>query len=87
MNKMPQIFRDCMLGGILVFCVLTFWKTAAFVTMVNMFMESQRIEHIKLDVRLSTLAGDIQILKEWKVAKTQRPFAYGQSQQSNTGNP
>jgi hypothetical protein len=73
-GKRWQLFRDVLLSGTFLFCLGILWQTSAFVTKVNDFMALQKDEWIKVDVRVKIMESDLQVLKEWKVARTQQPF-------------
>jgi len=60
--------------GTLVTCLIILWKVSAFCTTVNIFMKDQTENNIKNETRFTSQSNDIQVLKEWKVAQTGRPF-------------
>jgi hypothetical protein len=73
-KRAGQGIRDFFLGGTFISCILIFWKVACFVTTVNLYMEAQKIEMIKFNVRLSEISNNLETLKQWKVATTGKPF-------------
>jgi hypothetical protein len=73
-GKRWQLIRDVLLSGTFLFCLGILWQTSSFVTKVDDFMAQQKDEWIKIDVRVKLAESDLQILKEWKVARTQQPF-------------
>ena len=68
------IIRDILIAGGFILMVMTFWNTATFVQKINDFIESQKDCHITINKTIDQQGSDINVLKEWKVATTGKPF-------------
>ena len=69
-----QNIRDGISIATFIFCLGILWQGAAFYTTVNNYMRDHKEKHIEIESRLFIQANELEVLKQWKVARTQRPF-------------
>lgn len=69
-----QLIRDVLLSGTFIFCLGILWQAASFCQSMKDYVADHGQKHIQIDCKIKTIENDVQILKEWKIAKTQKPF-------------
>jgi len=69
-----QFGRDLLLSGALIFAVLTFWNTSAFVSQLKTFMETDRIYKINHKIEHATINHKLEILIQKEVARDREPL-------------
>lgn len=77
-----QGIRDFILGGTFLACLGTLWQMSAFVQSVKDFESAQQISHTDIEIKFSTIFKELDVLREWKVSTTQKPFYPGNNNAS-----
>lgn len=72
-----QGIRDFFLGGTFIFCLTILWQMAAFVQSVKDFQVKQKELQQEVDIKFSVIYNELDVLREWKVSVTQKPFYPG----------